>query len=76
MNNENCELVIGILGDAKVKEVFDEIGSEHVNFSKLYKIIRNQELEKAVKKGGCCFSKTADEFNVSRMTAYRKFRKK
>ena len=76
MNSENCELLIKILGESKIKEVADVIGSEHVNFLKLLRIINSEKLQKAVKKGGCCFSEIAEQFRVSRMTAYRMFRKK
>jgi ribosomal protein L20A (L18A) len=72
MNTDETNQIISLLKENLIEKLYLIAGSRPIYASKLRRIIRDDKLNKALKKGGC-FSKIASEHKVSRTTVYRKF---
>ena len=71
MNTDETKQIIALLKEDLIEKLYVIAGSRPIYASKLLRIIRDEKLEKALKKGGC-FKKIADDHKVSRTTFVQK----
>jgi AraC-like DNA-binding protein len=74
MKINEIEMILNILSEKQVEELYDIVGIEPLYLSQLMKIIRDRRLNKELEKE-CCFMKIARKFGVSSATVYRKSKK-
>lgn len=74
MKTDEIEMILNILSEQQLEELYDIVGIEPLYLSQLMKIIRDRRLNKELEKE-CCFMNIARKFRVSRATVYRKSKK-
>ena len=72
---QKYQSVIDTIGEQKVKELYDLLGSEKISMATLQKIIVKEKIATSLKDKKTV-SRVAAEIGVSRMTIYRQLRAK
>lgn len=72
MNNEKLRHIISLIGEDKIKKVYDYSKGEKISFAALHRIVLFDKIKERIGKGQS-ICQIAKEYCISRMTVYRIF---